>query len=118
MWEDVHPSYDFVNTDLQLDPEGEDLPWNCVVELRTICNEACNHPICEVTEEHDVLVEQLTNTKSQAEAPSGTSNGEVNLAIFELISQGPELRKHVEKATNFLKKVKKGYVKDILFSKI
>jgi hypothetical protein len=27
-WEDIHPSYDFVNADLQLDPEGEDLPWN------------------------------------------------------------------------------------------
>src|ERR1700683_4009885 len=66
-WEDVHPSYHFVNADLQLDPEGEDLPWNCIVELCTICNEARNHPIREVIEGHDVLVEQLANTKSQAE---------------------------------------------------
>jgi hypothetical protein len=35
-WEDIHPSYDFVNADLQLDPEGEDLPWNQMVEIRAI----------------------------------------------------------------------------------
>jgi len=86
MWEDVHPSYNFVNTDLQLDPEGEDLPWNHVVELPTIRDEARNHPIHEFTEGRDVLVEQLTNTKLQAEEPGGTSDGGGDLTIFESIS--------------------------------
>ena len=27
------PIYDFVNADLRLDPEGEDLPWSRVVEI-------------------------------------------------------------------------------------
>src|ERR1700724_470036 len=33
-WEDVHLSYDYVNADSQLDPDGKDLPWNHVVEIR------------------------------------------------------------------------------------
>jgi hypothetical protein len=28
MSEDSHPNYDFINADVKLDPEGEDLPWN------------------------------------------------------------------------------------------
>jgi len=32
--------------------------------------------------------------------------------------EGPELRKHVEKANDFLDRVRQGYTKDILFSKI
>jgi hypothetical protein len=32
--DDTHPTYDFVNADSQLDPEGEDLPWNYIIELR------------------------------------------------------------------------------------
>jgi hypothetical protein len=35
-WEDIHSSYDFVNADLQLDSEGEDLPWNQMVKILTI----------------------------------------------------------------------------------
>ena len=107
-----------MNADVQLDLKGEDLPWNCVVEICVIHNEACNHPIHEATEEQEVLVEQLANTRSQAEAPGGTSDDEVNLTIIESISQGPKLKKHVKKATDFLKTVKKGYIKDVLFSKI
>ena len=63
-------------------------------------------------------MEQLANTRSQSEAPGGTTDDENDPTIFESISQGPELRKHVEKATDFLDKVKKGYAKDVLFSKI
>jgi hypothetical protein len=32
-WEDVHPSYDYVKADSQLDPKGEDLLWNHIVEI-------------------------------------------------------------------------------------
>ena len=31
--DDVCQTYDYVNADLALDPEGEDLPWNRVVEI-------------------------------------------------------------------------------------
>src|ERR1700683_4615350 len=38
--------------------------------------------------------------------------------IFDSILEGPELRKHVKKASDFLHQVRQGYAKDILFSKI
>ena len=80
-----------------------------------ISDEAHNCPIHEATEEQEVLAEQLTNTRCQSEAPGGTTDDGDNLTIFKLISQGPE---HIEKPTDFLDKVKKGYTKDVLFSKM
>ena len=50
-WEDVHPSYDYVNADSQLGLEGEDLPWNNVVEIRAIGVSTCQRPLREATEE-------------------------------------------------------------------
>ena len=34
--EDSHPSYNYVTVDAQLDPEGEDLPWIRMIEVRTM----------------------------------------------------------------------------------
>ena len=45
--DDTHPTYNFVNADSQLDPEGEDLPWNRVVELRTMTT--CSRGLREAT---------------------------------------------------------------------
>ena len=36
--DDTHPTYDFVNAESQLDPEGEDLPWNHIIKLH-MCND-------------------------------------------------------------------------------
>jgi hypothetical protein len=49
--EDSHPTFDFVNADVRLDPEGEDLPWNRVVELCTMQDDAPRQPLREATEE-------------------------------------------------------------------
>jgi hypothetical protein len=49
--DDVHPLYDYVNADIQLDPSGEDLPWNRVVEIHAISDNTRNRPLHEVTEE-------------------------------------------------------------------
>jgi hypothetical protein len=38
--------------------------------------------------------------------------------IFESLSEGLELRKHVEKATGFLDNIRKGYRDDPLFTKV
>ena len=38
--EDSHPTFDFVNANVRLDPEGEDLPWNRVVEFCAMQDDA------------------------------------------------------------------------------
>src|ERR1700734_2751535 len=116
-WKDVHPSYDYVNADSQLDPEGEDLPWNRVVEIRAIGVSTRQRPLREATEERDTLAENLANVPRSSKRPDGSEDDE-DPTIFDSISEGPELKKHVEKASDFLDRVRQGYTKDILFSKI
>ena len=51
--DNTHPTYDFVNADSQLDPEGEDLPWNHIVELHAMTTCSCG--LHEATPERDAL---------------------------------------------------------------
>jgi len=116
--DDIHPLYDYVNADTQLDPSGEDLPWNRVVELRAISDNTRNRPLRETTEERELQAAEMTNNRRGTEVPEGTPEGEDDPTIFESISNGPELRTHVEKVTHFLDRVKRGYEKDTLFVKV
>jgi hypothetical protein len=61
MSEDSHPNYDFVNADIKLNPEGEDLPWNRVVEICAIHDDTQRRPLREATKERGTLVEELAN---------------------------------------------------------
>ena len=115
---DMHPTYDYVNADIQLDPEGEDLPWNRVIELRAITDDSRERLLREATEERGVQAEDLANANR---APRPTEDTQIegdNPTIYESISDGPELRKHVEEASDFLDKVRMGYGKDKLLSKV
>ena len=72
----------------------------------------------EATPERDVLANELAVHVPLPEPPeSDPDNGE-DPTIFEALTAGPELRKHVEEASDFLNKVKRGYRKDTLFSKV
>ena len=67
--------YDFVNADSQLDPEGEDLPWNHVIELRAMTTRS--HGIREATPERDTLANELAAHVTLLEPPeSDLDNGE------------------------------------------
>ncbi|VDC04642.1 unnamed protein product [Peniophora sp. CBMAI 1063] len=35
-WDEWHPDHEYVNADIRLDPEGEDLPWNRFAEIRAV----------------------------------------------------------------------------------
>jgi hypothetical protein len=94
--EDSYPSYDFVNADIQLDPEGEDLPWNRVVEICAINDDANRQPLREATEEQGTLAKELANVTQVPGASQGAPDDEDDPTIFESISQGPELQEHRE----------------------
>jgi hypothetical protein len=64
-----------------------------------------------------LLAEELANIPKCFVPQEGTSDDD-DPTLIESLSTGPELRKHVEKAENFLDKVWTGYQKDPLFSKI
>src|SRR5882762_8049608 len=115
MDDDIHPTYDYVTADVQLDLEGEDLPWNRVVELRAITTH--NRTLRESTEERDTQAQELA-ANDRSEDDSSDNNDDDDLTLFESLAPGPELHKHVEKVSDFLDKVKKGYKEDDMFSKI
>ena len=70
------------------------------------------------TRERDTLAKELAAHIPPPEPPeSDLGNGE-DPTIFEALTAGPKLRKHVKEATDFLNKVKWGYRKDNLFSKV
>jgi len=110
------PIYDFVNADARLDPEGEDLPWDRVVEIRAMSTEA--HRQLEEEEET-----RSKEAKKMASAmPSGTDKvNEImdhDPTVFEEVSEGPNLTRYIDNAKDFADKVKKGYESDPLFAKI
>jgi len=113
--DDIHPTYDYVTADVQLDPEGEDIPWNRVIELRVITT--CNRTLRESTEERDIQAQELA-INNRSEDDSSDNNDDDDPTLFESLAPGPELREHVDKVSNFLDKVKKGYKEDDMFSKI
>ena len=104
MEDDTHPTYNFVNADSQLDPEGEDLPWKSIVEICTMTT--YSHGLREATPERDMLANELAVHIPPPELPeSDLGNGE-DPTIFEALTTSPKLQKHVEEVTDFLDKVK------------
>src|ERR1700676_5050035 len=113
--DDIHSTYDYVTADVQLDPEGEDLLWNRVIELRVITMR--NRTLHESMEERDIQAQELA-INNCSEDDSLDNNNDDYLTLFESLAPGPELHEHIEKVSNFLDKVKKGYKEDNMFSKI
>ena len=64
------------------------------------------------------MAKELANVTWTPEASQDIPEDDDDPTIFKSISNGPELRKHVEKATDFLECVCAGYAKDPLFSKV
>jgi len=63
-------------------------------------------------------VEELANANRTPCTTEFTQNEGDDPSIYKSISDGPELRKHVEEASDFLDKVRKGYVKDKLLCRV
>ena len=110
MVEDNHPSYDYVTVDAQLDPEGEDLPWIRMIEVRAMNTHS--QTLRENPEECDVIAERLDLPITNGKASNDAEESDEYPTIFESLSNGPELRLHVKKTANFIEKVKTGYRHD------
>ena len=115
--EDVCQTYDYVNADLVLDPEGEDLPWNCVIEICAISDIPRKQPLIKAEEDRRAIAKEMA-TAARSKETSHPPDDEDDPTLFESLSAGPELTKFVEKANGFVDKVRNGYESDSLFAKI
>jgi len=68
-------------------------------------------------EQQDVQAQELAGNAC-AKSDISEEDEDDNPTLFESLASGPELREHIEKATDFLDKVKAGYKKDGVFSKV
>ena len=115
MDEDNHLSYDYVTVDALLDPEGEDLPWIRMIEVRAMTR---SRTLRESPEERDIITENLDSPIMNGKASNDANESDEDPTIIESLSHGPELRLHVEKTADFIENVKRRYHHDRLFSKI
>ena len=57
--------HDYVNADLRLDPEGEDLPWGRIIEIRAMSVEKVKRPLKEASEDHKIEAACLTEASQK-----------------------------------------------------
>src|SRR5215471_5139316 len=109
--------HDYVNADLRLDPEGEDLPWGQIIEIRTMSIEKVKGPLKEASEDREIEAARLTEA-SQKDSNQESISDNDDPILFDNLLKGPELTRHVNKGQDFIKRVKSGYAHDPLLSKV
>ena len=113
--EDKHPDRDFVKADKILDPDGELLPVERLVEI-------WNNPIRQShrlqDKSSDAVAESvaINNTNKTTESVSSLDNEDV-IAI-DSSNDKESLHIHIEQLFNLTTTVKQAYYKDKLYSKI
>src|SRR3984957_16248766 len=104
MDEDNHPSYNYVTVDTLLDPEGEDLSWIRMIEVRAM--NMHSQTLRENPEECYVIAKPLDSPITNRKASNDVEESDEDPTIIESLSNGLELRLHIEKETNLIEKVK------------
>jgi hypothetical protein len=119
--EDTYPESEYVNADLRLDPEGDDLPSNRVAEFRAITRSKTK--IAEVIEDREREAAELDpvveETKESVD-PTPVDEESYNPTLADLLREKNEtsLRSRVEGDSEVLNSIRRGYKKDKLFSKV
>lgn len=110
-WYEVHPLQDYVNADIRLDPEGEDVPQLRLVEIRRAVTRAMAREgrLQNREEDRDREAQRL----SRAEEPD---SGIQVLADIE--QEGPELRPLVEQDASIVEAIRSGYKDDAFWKKV
>lgn len=129
--DDITEEFDYVNADLRLDPQGEDLPFSRLIEIRAArvlrrSSRLANKQVTvdkpttvlrEPVEERDILSAQYA-----AHRPSVNTNPRIdtedNPSLGESLSTGPSLRSWAEADDGFIKAIQSGYKEDPTFRKI
>ena len=83
------PIYDFVNADIRLDPEGEDLPWSRVVEIRAMSTTA-HRQLKEEEENRSIEAQQMASAMPSVKDQSDEIIGN-DPTVFESVLEGPTL---------------------------
>ena len=130
-WADVPELHDYVNADVRLDPEHDDLPWDRfqevkdkVIENRVHCTNNAKLQVelaalRERLEDRDVIAAEMAavqNKEEKQEAPPSIVGDDPT--IFESRAKGENLHERMTIKDSFDKDVREGYQSDTVFRKI
>ena len=89
----------YVMVDALLDPEGEDLPWIRMIEVRAMTR---SQTLRESPEERNIIAENLDSPITNGKASNDADESDEDPTIIESLSHGPEFQLHVEKTADFI----------------
>ena len=104
-WVEVPEIQDYVNADTRLDPEHDDLPLDCLREVRDGVIEACVkrateekvrvelRALRECIQERDTLVAEMAAAQEDRVEPQQSCITEEDVTVFESRAKGTDLRK-------------------------
>jgi hypothetical protein len=116
--DESHPEHIYINADARLDPDGELLPTDRYMELKTAATRRSNR-LVENKEAWIVESEEVNDSTWRA-LPEETlpSIDDDNIVVTAASSDGTTLRTKVESSVDLPKILCEGYHKDTMFSKI
>ena len=116
--DESHPEHIYVNADARLDPDGELLPTDRYMELKTAATRRSDH-LAEKKEAR-IMESEAMNDSAQQALPEGTppSEDDDDIAVTTASSDGTTLRTKVESSMDLPKILHDAYHKDAMFSKI
>jgi RNase H-like domain found in reverse transcriptase/Reverse transcriptase (RNA-dependent DNA polymerase)/Integrase zinc binding domain len=140
-WDESYDTSQYVNTDAQLDPDGEELLWDCFEESRAMQDSnrpqhqrralrradesiSCvpkHHVAKGIETRQREAAELVANKESSQEPPIHQRmllQDQADPTISESLGQLPDLRSRVEGDCSILKHLKEGYTKDLILVKV
>jgi hypothetical protein len=127
-WTEVPELQDYVNADVRLDPEHDDLPRECFFEIeeKVIEKRVKEANIAKIQVEIQALRERIQERDALAERMKDASDGKVakkkditeeDLTVFESRMKGENLRTIMSNDDTFEEDIKQGYEADDFFGK-
>jgi hypothetical protein len=116
--DESHSEHIYVNADARLDPDGELLPTDRYMELKTASTRRCDR-LAEMKEAR-IMESEAMNDSAQQALPEGTPPSEDNndIAVTAASGDGTTLRTKVKSSMDLPKILRDAYHKDTMFSKI
>jgi RNase H-like domain found in reverse transcriptase len=120
-WTEVPGMQDYVNADIRLDPEHDDLPWECLFEIEegVVESRVCMTNSAKVYMELCTLGEHIQERDAAAahmaakqEDVQGSLNGETakdNPTIFKSRARGVDLHERMSHKDTFEADIQEGY---------
>jgi hypothetical protein len=128
-WTEVPELQDYVNADVRLDPEHDDLPRERLFEIKGKVIESrvqeANatkvqvelRALRERIQERDALAERMKEAKEER-STAGKGTTEEDPMVFESRAKGADLCKTMSNDDTFEEDIKKGYGEDAFFGKV